>query len=54
MAGVDYNETYSPTLYMAYIQFILTIACQENLELHQINVKGAYLNEELERDIYMR
>ena len=54
MPGIDFNQTYSPTIRMTSIRFILAIACQHNLELRQVDVKGAYLNGVLEEDIYMR
>ena len=54
MPGIDFNQTYSPTIRMTSIRFILAIACQYNLKLRQVDVKGAYLNGVLEEDIYMR
>ena len=41
---------------MASIQTVLAIAAAENLEIHQIDIKGAYLNGELTDDerIYMK
>ena len=38
---------------MTSIRLIFAITCQKNFELHQIDVKGAYLNGTLEEDIYM-
>ena len=42
--GIDFHETYSPTIRLTSIWFILAFACENNLELRQIDVKGAYLN----------
>ena len=54
--GVDYFDTYTPVAKLASIRTVLTLAARLDLELHQINIKGAYLNSELNNDkaIYMR
>ena len=54
--GVDYFDTFAPVAHLASIQTILAIAAAENLEIHQIDIKGAYLNGELTDDekIYMK
>ena len=51
--GQDFNETYSPTIRFTTIRLILALASRYDLELRQINIKGAYLNGILEEDIYM-
>jgi Reverse transcriptase (RNA-dependent DNA polymerase) len=52
--GLDFNETYSPTIRFTTIRLILALACKYNLEVRQIDIKGAYLNGILEDDVYMR
>jgi len=54
--GVDYFDTYAPVARLALLRTILTLAARLDLELHQIDIKGAYLNGELtnEEHIYMR
>jgi len=54
--GVDYFDTFAPVAKLASIRTILAIAAELDLELHQIDIKGAYLNGELtdEEQIYMR
>lgn len=54
--GVDYFDTYAPVAKLASIRTILALAACFDLELHQIDIKGAYLNGELTPDevIYMR
>ena len=48
--GVDYFDTYTPVAKLTSIRTVLTLAARLNLELHQINIKGAYLNGELNDD----
>ena len=54
IAGLDFNETYSPTIRFTSIRLILALACRHNLFLRHIDIKGAYLNGKLEEDVYMR
>jgi hypothetical protein len=53
--GVDYFDTYAPVARLATIRTVLALAARYNMELHQIDIKGAYLNGELADDevIYM-
>ena len=45
--GVDYFDTFAPVAKLAVIRSVLTMATAEDLELHQIDIKGAYLNGKL-------
>ena len=45
--GIDYFDMYAPVTKLASIRTILTLAARQDLELHQVNIKGAYLNGEL-------
>jgi hypothetical protein len=51
--GVDYNETFAPVAKFTYIHCILALAALENMEIHQMDVKTAFLNGELKEEIYM-
>ena len=51
--GVDYDETYSPTTRMTAIRMLLQKAANEKLELHQMDVKGAFLNAPIDKDIFV-
>ena len=52
---VDYFDTYAPVAKLASLHMILALAAHLNLELHQVDIKGAYLNGVLTDDevIYM-
>jgi len=54
--GVDYLDTFAPVARLASIRAVLAIAAVENLKIHQIDIKGAYLNGVLnsQETIYMR
>ena len=53
--GVDYFDTFAPVAKLASIHVALAIAAANNMEIHQIDIKGAYLNRKLNSDeqIYM-
>ncbi|GKD24429.1 retrotransposon protein, putative, ty1-copia subclass [Tanacetum coccineum] len=51
--GLDYFDTYSPVTRITSIRMILAIAALRNLEVHQMDVKTAFLNRDLEDEIYM-
>ena len=51
--GVDYNETYAPVVKLTSIRVLLAIVAHMDLELHQMDVVTAFLNGDIEEDIYM-
>ena len=52
--GVDYDETFSPTTRFTSIRALLQKATNENLVLHQLDVKGAYLNAPIDKELYIQ
>jgi hypothetical protein len=52
--GYDYAETHSPVVRLETIRLLLAIAATRGLKIHQMDVKGAYLNGTLEEQVYMR
>eukprot|EP00833_Pecoramyces_ruminatium_P002112 jgi/Orpsp1_1/1176144/evm.model.c7180000056545.1 len=51
--GVDYNNTFSPTLKQDTLRTIVSIAVQNKFNIHQMDIKTAYLNAKLDEEIYM-
>ncbi|WJZ86369.1 hypothetical protein VitviT2T_005829 [Vitis vinifera] len=52
--GIDYTETFSPVSKKDSLHIILTLVAYFDLELQQMDVKTAFLNEELEEEVYMK
>ena len=51
--GVDYDETFSPVARFESIRLLLALAALEDWDVHQMDVKSAFLNGVLEEEIFM-
>ena len=51
--GIDYGETYAFVARMEVIRFILAYACSKRIKVYQMDVKFAFLNGELEEEVYL-
>jgi len=51
--GVDHEETFSPVVRIASVCLLLALVAHMDLELFQMDVKTAFLNGNLEEEIYM-
>ncbi|KAJ4744212.1 Transposon Ty1-GR1 Gag-Pol polyprotein [Rhynchospora pubera] len=51
--GIDYEETFSPVVMFKSIRIMLAIAAFYDYEIWQMDVKTAFLNGNLEEDVYM-
>ncbi|KAK1667307.1 hypothetical protein QYE76_055466 [Lolium multiflorum] len=51
--GEDFFDTYSPVARLTTIRVLLSLAASHGLLVHQMDVKTAFLNGELEEEIYM-
>jgi hypothetical protein len=52
--GIDYTEVYAPTSKMATLRYLLSEVVDRDMEMHQLDVKTAFLYGELEEDIWMQ
>lgn len=51
---LEYFETFAPVARITTFRFLIAFANQNNLLIHQMDVKTAFLNGSLEEEIYMR
>ena len=51
--GIDYTETYSPTLKYSSLRILLDRVAREDMELFHWDIGTAFLNGELEEEIYV-
>ena len=52
--GLDYKETFAPVAKFSSIRTLLALAAHQDYEVHQMDVKTAFLNGDLDVEIYMR
>jgi hypothetical protein len=52
--GVDYEQTYSPVMDAITFRFLISLAVQEDLDMHLMDVVTAYLYGLLDAEIHMR
>ena len=51
--GFDYEETFSLVAMVKFIRILLSIAAHMDYEIWQMDVKTTFLNESLNKTIYM-
>ena len=52
--GIDYTQTFSPVSKKDSSRIILALVAHLDLELQQMDVKTAFLNGDLEEEVYMK
>ena len=51
--GIDYKQTFSPVSTKDSFRIIMALVAHYDLELHQMDVKTAFLNGDLKENVYM-
>ncbi|RVW67994.1 Retrovirus-related Pol polyprotein from transposon RE1 [Vitis vinifera] len=51
--GIDYEETFAPIAKLNIVRVLLSLAANLDWPLHQIDVKNAFLNGDLAKEVYM-
>jgi hypothetical protein len=51
--GQDFDETFAPVARLEAIRMFLSYSCHKNFKVYQMDVKSAFLNGDLEEEVYM-
>jgi hypothetical protein len=52
--GVDFQETFAPMARIEAIRMLLAYAALKGFKLYQIDMKSAFLNGYIEKEVYVR
>ena len=50
---MDYSNTFSPVAKMTYVRLFISLATTHNWDLHQLDIKNAFLHGDLQDEVYM-
>ncbi|KAK9723855.1 hypothetical protein RND81_05G030300 [Saponaria officinalis] len=51
-AGIDYGDTFAPVVRLDTVKALIALAAQKSWKIYQLDVKSAFLNGELEEEIF--
>lgn len=51
--GIDFNEVFAPISQIEYVCLLLAVVAHEGWEVHHIDVKTAFLNGDLTKEVYV-
>ncbi len=52
--GIDYEETFAPTAQISSVRMLCQAAVDQNLDIYQMDVKSAYLNATIDKEIFVK
>jgi hypothetical protein len=51
--GINFNDAFAPVARMEFVRLLLALAAQEGWRVHHMDVKSAFLNDDLKEEVYV-
>jgi hypothetical protein len=51
--GIDYDEVFAPVTRLDSVRLLIALAAHRGWEVHHLNVKSAFLNGDLQEEVYV-
>ena len=51
--GIDYDETFTPIVWLEAIRILLAFAYYMDFKLYQMDVKSVFLNGKIKKEVYV-
>ena len=51
--GIDYDETFTPVVWLEAIRILLAFSCYMDFKLYQMDIKSAFLNGIIKKEVYV-
>lgn len=51
--GIDFDEVFAPVARMETVLLLLALAAQQGWQVHHLDVKSAFLNGDLQEEVYV-
>ena len=52
--NIDFEDTFAPVIKHASVRVLFALAAQHNMKINQLDVSTAFLNADIDRDLYMK
>jgi hypothetical protein len=52
--GLDFGETFTPVTHLEAIWNLLAFTASKEFKLYQMDVKSVFLNDAIQKDVYVR
>jgi hypothetical protein len=51
--GIDFDDTFAPVARMEFVRLLIKLATQKGWRVHHMDVKLAFLNDDLKEEVYV-